>query len=179
VEVGAAGPIAGFLALLPFLAYGIWQSDIGPSLPDVVGVVEFSEPLAYNLLELMIWGRLGDGETLWLHPTGMAAWWGLLITLINMMPFAQLDGGHVWYALFGHWQRRLAWPLLGVLAALCLVWPGWLLWVVVIAIVGPKHPPMRDGGQPLGVGHRVMGWSAILIFIACWMTAPIKFPWLW
>ncbi len=174
VEVGAAGPIAGFLALLPFLAYGIAHSDAGPSLPDVPGSVEFAEPLVYNLLELVIHGPLAQGTTLYLHPAGMAAWWGLAITLLNMLPFGQLDGGHVSYALFGGWHRRLAWPLVGVLVALCFAWPGWLLWVVVILIMRPQHPPLWDEDLPLGAGHRLLGCAALAIFALCWMTVPIK-----
>lgn len=176
VEVGAAGPIAGFLALLPFLAYGISRSDLGPSMPDVPGLIEFAEPLVYNLLELVIWGPLEDGTTLYLHPTGMAAWWGLAITLLNMLPFGQLDGGHVCYALFGRWHRRLAWPLLGVLAGLGILWPGWLLWVVIILFMRPKHPPLWDEDLPLSAPHRLLGWAALAIFVLCWMTVPIRIP---
>ena len=92
LDVGAAGPIAGFAAMLPFLAYGIAASRVGEA-PAEGTYLEFAEPLIYRILETVIQPGLGDDATLWLHPTGVAAWFGILITLLNLLPFSQLDGG--------------------------------------------------------------------------------------
>jgi len=174
LDIGAAGPIAGFLALLPFLAYGIAASEIGET-PVEGNYLEFAEPLIYNLLEAVIRPGLGPDVTLWLHPTGVAAWFGILITLLNMLPFAQLDGGHVTYALFGRWHRRLVWPLLGGLAILSWVWLGWALWVVIALILGLQHPRVWDEEQSLDPQRRLVAWIALAIFVLCFMAEPIRF----
>jgi len=173
LDVGAAGPIAGFIALVPFLAYGIAASKIGEAAGDGF-YLEFAEPLVYRLLELLIRPGLPADAVLWLHPTGVAAWFGIIITLLNLLPFAQLDGGHITYAMFGPWHRRLAWPLLGVLAALGFVWPGWWLWVVIALVLRPKHPPIWDEDVPLDPKRRLVGWIALAIFVLCFAAEPIR-----
>ena len=174
LDVGAAGPIAGFAALLPFLAYGIAASEVGEAPTDGGGYLEFGEPLIYRLLETLIRPGLAEDATLWLHPTGVAAWFGVLITLLNMLPFSQLDGGHVAYALFGRWHRRLAWPLLGVLAGLGFVWPGWWVWVVIAVFLKPQHPRILDEDVPLDPRRRAIAWIALGIFVLCFVVEPIR-----
>jgi membrane-associated protease RseP (regulator of RpoE activity) len=173
LDVGAAGPIAGFIALVPFLAYGIAASSIGEA-PAGGTYLEFAEPLIYRLLESAVRPDLGGDATLWLHPTGVAAWFGILVTLLNLLPFSQLDGGHITYALFGAWHRRLAWPLVGVLAALGFLWPGWWLWVVIAVIMRPQHPRIWDEAKPLDPKRRLVAWVAIAIFVLCFMAVPIR-----
>jgi membrane-associated protease RseP (regulator of RpoE activity) len=173
LDVGAAGPIAGFIALVPFLAYGIAASDVGPAATDGA-YLEFAEPLIYRLLEMTIRPGLPDGSVLWLHPTGVAAWFGIIVTLLNLLPFAQLDGGHITYALFGQWHRRLAWPLLGVLAGLGFVWPGWWLWVIIVLFMRPQHPPLWDERVPLDRNRKLAGWMAVVIFVLCFAAEPIR-----
>jgi membrane-associated protease RseP (regulator of RpoE activity) len=173
LDVGAAGPVAGFAALLPFLAYGIVASEIGDS-PTEGAYLEFGEPLIYRILEVALRPGLGDDMTLWLHPTGVAAWFGILVTLLNMLPFAQLDGGHVLYSLFGRLHRALVWPMLGALAGLGFVWPGWWLWVVIALILRPQHPRLWDEDLPLDPRRRMVGWIAIAIFVLCFVAEPIR-----
>ncbi len=173
LDVGAAGPIAGFAALVPFLAYGIAASEVGEA-PVGGAYLEFGEPLIYRFLEALIRPGLGDDMTLWLHPTGVAAWFGVLVTLLNLLPFAQLDGGHVAYALFGRWHRLLAWPLLGALAGLGFVWPGWWVWVVIVLFLKPQHPRLWDEDQVLDPRRRLVGWITIAIFVLCFVAEPIR-----
>lgn len=173
LDVGAAGPIAGFAALVPFLAYGIAASEVGEA-PVGGAYLEFGEPLIYRFLETLIRPGLGDDMTLWLHPTGVAAWFGILVTLLNLLPFAQLDGGHITYALFGRWHRLLAWPLLGMLAGLGFVWPGWWLWVVIAVVLNPRHPQLWDEDLPLDRRRQLIGWITIAIFVLCFVAEPIR-----
>jgi membrane-associated protease RseP (regulator of RpoE activity) len=173
LDVGAAGPIAGFVVLVPFLVYGIAASEVGEATING-GYLEFGEPLIYRLLEALIRPGLGDDVTLWLHPTGVAAWFGILVTLLNLLPFAQLDGGHIGYALFGRWHRLMAWPLLGALAGLGFVWPGWWLWVVIALILRPQHPRLADEDIPLDPRRQLIGWIAIAIFVLCFVAEPIR-----
>jgi membrane-associated protease RseP (regulator of RpoE activity) len=174
LDIGAAGPIAGFVALVPFLAYGIAASEIGETPAEGAAYLEFGEPLIYQLMEALIRPGLGDNMTLWLHPTGVAAWFGVLVTLLNMLPFAQLDGGHVGYALLGRWHRRLVWPLLGGLFGLGFVWPGWWVWVAIALFLRPQHPPLWDEEVPLDPWRKLIGWTAVAIFVLCFVVEPIK-----
>ena len=173
LDIGAAGPIAGFVALIPFLAYGIAASEVGEKTGEGL-YLEFAEPLIYRLFEVLIRPGLPEDAVLWLHPTGVAAWFGIIVTLLNLLPFAQLDGGHITYALFGRWHQRLVWPLLGVLAGLGFIWPGWWLWVVIALIMKPRHPRLWDEDIPLDRRRQLIAWTTIVIFILCFAAEPIR-----
>ena len=174
LDVGAAGPLAGFVVALPVLLVGIALSQPTAVLPST-GVLIFGEPLAFKLLARLIHPQLAAGGDLYLHPTGFAAWFGLFATALNLLPFGQLDGGHVTYALFGRMQRRMSWPLLAVLVALGFQWTGWWLWAVVALVMGVRHPWMPDEGVPLDPRRRLVGWACLAIFALCFTPEPIRF----
>lgn len=174
LDVGVAGPLAGFVMLLPFLIYGIAASTVTSAPPDH-GYLVFGEPLAFTWLARLIHPELATaGTDLLLHPTGMAAWFGLLITALNMLPFAQLDGGHVTYAMFGRWHRRAAWPLLAVLVLLGFRWPGWWLWAVIAAVMGVRHPRIWDEDRSLDRRRWILGFLGLLVFALSFMPQPIR-----
>jgi len=172
LDVGAAGPIAGFVALLPFLVWGVATSSVTP-LPQGSEYLYFGEPLAFKLVAHVLHPGMGPGEDLLLNPIGFAAWFGLLITALNMLPFAQLDGGHVAYALFGRWHRRAVWPLWSLLFVLGFRWIGWWIWAIIALVMGVRHPRMWDEDRPLDPRRRLVAWIAFLIFLLCFMPQPI------
>ncbi len=179
-DVGVAGPVAGFVALIPFLVAGIaWSRPIPLSQvadPTGAGVTLLvpGRSLAVLGLERLFHGPVGSGQVLQLHPFALAAWFGLLATALNLIPLAQLDGGHILYAALGRVQRRLAlgiWMLL--LGAALFVWPGWMLWCVVTLVLGLHHPPVDDEARPLSPGRRRLAWIAGAIFLLSFMPVPI------
>jgi len=173
MDVGAAGPIAGFVMLLPFLILGTALSDVQEVDPEA-SVVYFGEPLLFKFIaRVVFFPGLTDGQDIMLHPTAWAAWFGLFVTALNMLPFSQLDGGHVCYALFGKHHRAAAWPLLSGLVPLGFFWPGWWLWAIVLAFLGPRHPPVLEEDQPPDPQRRWMGWLAIVIFVLSFSPVPI------
>jgi len=173
LDVGAWGPIAGFLTLLPFLVAGSALSGVQEVDPDEAGFF-FGEPILFRLVARgLFFPNLAPGEDIMVHPMAWAAWFGLFVTALNMLPFFQLDGGHVSYALFGSHHRRAAWPLLGGLAALGILWPGWWVWAVVLALLGPRHPPVVDEDAPLDPRRRWIGWCALLILALSFSPRPI------
>jgi membrane-associated protease RseP (regulator of RpoE activity) len=174
LDVGAAGPIAGFVVLMPLLLLGLGLSDVQLVDPDM-GVIYFGEPLVFRLLARgLFFTDLASGEDLLLHPTGWAAWFGLLVTALNLLPFAQLDGGHIGYALFGPRHRAFVWLLFAALVAFGFWWPGWWLWSIIIAVMGPKHPPVSDEYQPLDRRRRAIGWLAFIIFVLSLAPVPVR-----
>ena len=97
-DIGVAGPIAGFVALVPLLILGMTHVAVGP-VPD--GALYFGEPLLWKLLEWWFFGMIPAGIGRHAPSAGFAAWWGMLATALNLLPFGQLDGGHIMYASLG------------------------------------------------------------------------------
>lgn len=167
-DVGVAGPLAGFVALVPFLLYGIAHSQIVPLRLDAGSSrLVPGESLAMHLAARALHGPLADGMVLRLHPFALAAWFGMLATAINLLPLGQLDGGHILYAVAGRWQRRLALPLWVALVIAGVLWSGWVLWCVVIFAMGLYHPPVVDEATPLDPKRRLLAGAALIILALC------------
>jgi membrane-associated protease RseP (regulator of RpoE activity) len=174
-DVGIAGPIAGFVALVPFLLYGIAHSQ--PAMTTRSGLERLvpGRCLAIELATWMFHGRLPAGAYLNLHPVALAAWFGLFATALNLLPLGQLDGGHILYAAAGALQRRLALPFWLALALLGYYWLGWLLWCGIVLVIGLRHPPVHDEAIPLDRGRRALAWVALLLFVLSFMPVPIEY----
>jgi membrane-associated protease RseP (regulator of RpoE activity) len=173
-DVGIAGPIAGFVALIPFLLYGIAKSQ--PVLHAGTGKTGLLLPGRCLAIQLAVWlfhGRLAMGTLLNLHPIALAAWLGLLATSLNLLPLGQLDGGHILYAATGRLQRRLAFPFWLALALLGFYWPGWLLWCVIVLVIGLRHPPVHDESLPLDRKRQALAWLALVMFVLSFMPVPL------
>jgi hypothetical protein len=176
-DVGVAGPIAGFVALIPFLFYGVAHSDLA-SRPEVLRPGETialpGRCLAVDLVARILDRPIGDGMVLNLHPFALAAWFGLLATSINLIPLGQLDGGHILYAVSRRWQRRLA-PLVWLgLAAAGFLWPGWWLWCVLSLVFGALHPPLQNEAVPLTGGRKILAAAALAIFVLSFIPRGIE-----
>ncbi len=174
LDIGAWGPISGFAVALPVLLIGLANSAVR-EFPTAGPLVYFAEPLLFKFTaRVLFFPGLTGSEDILLHPAAWAAWWGLLVTALNMMPFFQLDGGHVCYALFGRRHRRWARPLLAALIILTAFWPGWALWAAILVLVGPEHPRIPNEDEPLDRQRTVLGWITIAIFVLCFTAAPIR-----
>ena len=178
LDVGVSGPIAGFVALLPVLVAGVWLS--APSaLPLAPGggltllLYRPGDSLLTLALARLVHGELPPGWVLNPHPLLLAGWVGLFATMLNLLPLAQLDGGHVLYAALGRLQRLLAWPLWAGLALLGLRWPGWWLWCLIVLVLGLRHPRVADEAAPLDPRRRRLAWAALAIFAVTFMPEPI------
>lgn len=175
LDIGAAGPIAGFLVAVPTLLVGLAMSQVR-DFPTQGPLWYFAEPLLFKLTARgLFFPGLTGNEDIMLHPVAWAAWWGLLVTALNLLPFFQLDGGHIAYALFGAGHRRWARRLLVVFVLLTAFWPGWALWAAILILVGPEHPPILHESERLDRTRTIVGWVAIAIFVLCFSVAPIQF----
>lgn len=185
-DVGVWGPLAGFVALVPFLLVGVARSTpvplpsppiegAGAALGGAAGLLLLpGDSLAMSLATAWFHGPLPDGWVLDLHPFALAAWFGLFATALNLLPLGQLDGGHLLYAATGLLQRRLALPLWLALAVAGFTWAGWWLWCVIVLLMGLYHPPVRDEAEPLGGGRRALAWVALAILLLSFMPVPLR-----
>ena len=178
-DIGAAGPLAGFVALLPFLVWGISASRVVPFPQAPPGLLGMSllvpgHSLAMRLVTWAVHGPLPEGYVLDLHPFALAAWVGLLATALNLLPLGQLDGGHILYALFGRRHHRLAVVLWVGLLALSLLWLGWVLWCLVILALGLRHPPVIDEAPPVGARRTALGTVLLLVFLLSFAPVPVE-----
>ena len=118
------------------------------------------------------------GHDINLHPVALAAWFGLLVTALNLFPIAQLDGGHISYAVFGRHSTRITLGATLVVASLVLVSMSWLVWTVLLVamlvFVGPRHPPVIDEDAPLDRTRLVLAAFALIMFVICFTPAPIR-----
>ncbi|MGD0782120.1 MAG: site-2 protease family protein, partial [Candidatus Aminicenantales bacterium] len=173
-DVGAAGPLAGFAVAVPVLGIGMALSKVVPALPRDQSLL-FGEPLLVKLFSALLFGRVGAGYDVLLHPVAFAGWVGLLVTAINLFPIGQLDGGHILYAVFGARATAVGRIFLALFIVLgVFFWAGWLLWAVLILILGVKHPMIWDEGAPLGKTRAIRACLVLIIFAVSFIPAPIQ-----
>lgn len=174
-DIGFAGPAAGFLIAVPLLFVGLALSEIGPSMDTLESGIALGDSILVWLASRIIFGKIPDGMELWLHPTAFAAWIGLWVTSINLLPIGQLDGGHVAYAALGQKAWKLARYVWFALIPLGFLWMGWLVWaLVVLLMIKIKHPPTIYDWVPLDKRRRVLAFVAMVIFIITFTPAPFN-----
>jgi membrane-associated protease RseP (regulator of RpoE activity) len=176
-DIGVAGPIAGFVVLVPFLFWGLALSQ-QVEFPEGTDVVFFGEPLLLKAIAWLRFGTLPDGQDITLHPLGFAAWWGMLATALNLLPFGQLDGGHLAYAVLGRRSRYVS--ALTLVAAVLLTsystsWAFFTVMLIVMAFLfGVGHPRVIDEDTPLSPGRRLVAVFAAIMFVVCFTPVPIE-----
>jgi len=176
-DIGLAGPLAGFVVLLPFAVIGVLNLESAP-LPPGASVMIFSDPLLIRLIAKLAGMDLSLSVT---NPFYMAAWIGLLVTSLNLMPVGQLDGGHGTFALFGPgWHRRLgriAFVTIAVIAVLGFVLygsPSGFLYSVLLAVMMRIRHPAPERMEPLGTGRIVVAVITLLVFALSFWPFPIS-----
>lgn len=190
-DIGAAGPLAGLAVAIPVLAYGLSISEVH-ALP-ARGTAYFLEGRSLLYLGLLraIHGTIPPGHDVFLSAPAMAGWAGLLVTMINLIPVGQLDGGHVAYALFGERQDRASVVFLRLLPWLGVAVGGffvaeafaagrgaadalgeatnglpWIVWTALLHLLrrlsGPEHPPTDD--DSLDPTRRALAFFTLALF---------------
>jgi membrane-associated protease RseP (regulator of RpoE activity) len=168
-DIGIAGPIAGLVVAIPILIMGLKQFD--PLAPKF-GQLSFDCPLIVRMLMSYLHPQSPAITEIWvsqLNPMLMAAWVGLLITGLNMLPLSQLDGGHVIYCLLlkkGHWVARgfLMFAIAYVVLSNAIIW---VLMIILVTIMGVDHPPTANDRVPLGLFRTVLGYASLAIPVLC------------
>jgi membrane-associated protease RseP (regulator of RpoE activity) len=179
-DIGVAGPIAGFIALIPVALIGV--ATMHAASPEQVayaqGGLSFSDPLLMRLFAMLFDIDLHNGIG---NAFYFAAWVGMLVTALNLIPSGQLDGGHAIYAIFGkrvhRWTGRIAFPVMATLSVLGLYFfsspSGFLVAVILGIMMRVGHPEPYDQ-TPLDGKRKVAAFLTLLIFVLCFVPFPIK-----
>jgi membrane-associated protease RseP (regulator of RpoE activity) len=200
IDIGVAGPVAGLVVAVPLYAWGLAHSEVravgevatsnagspwailmawiqGQPIAAGAGDVQLmGDSMVTWLVGRAVWGALPAGQDVMLHPVAFAAWLGLFVTALNLIPLGQLDGGHALYGLFGA-RRALALSRLTsaglLLAGIFLSW-NWLVWWAITRFaVRLGHPPALDESPP-PPGRRALALVALLLFAATFIPVPMQ-----
>jgi membrane-associated protease RseP (regulator of RpoE activity) len=193
-DIGVAGPLAGLVLAVPLLIYGLSTSPmIVP--PHTPGAMVEGNSIFYFLTKYLIFGKALPnaitGEDVIMNQVTFAAWIGLLVTALNLLPIGQLDGGHTVFAIFGERARTINVVTLAVMAffavaglgAVQRIFPfleavgyaGWFLWLALIFfLIGPFHPPALDDVTELDPARKWLGIAVIVIFVLIFVPVPMR-----
>jgi membrane-associated protease RseP (regulator of RpoE activity) len=172
-DIGLTGPLAGLAIALPLAFYGISIAVPQQPLP---GTLVLADPLLFRWITAWIRPEIAADQVFAWNPYYMAAWFGVFLTGLNMVPVSQLDGGHTSYAVFGPRTARLVARLFVVSVLAMIVQQqqySWLVMLILVMFIGIDHPPTRDDTVPLGPARRIIGYASLLIPIACLSPVPI------
>ncbi|MEO7276193.1 MAG: site-2 protease family protein [Vicinamibacterales bacterium] len=176
-DIGVAGPIAGFVMLLPALFWGMSLSQVVPA-PRIVEGLAFGEPLLFRAVSWLFFGPISSTQALNAHPMVFAAWFGMLATALNLLPFGQMDGGHLTHATLQRHSTIISTATVVGAAVMCLFSRSWLattvVMVVMLFVVGPRHPRVLDEDEPLGPGRIGIALFAGVMLVLCFTPIPLE-----
>jgi membrane-associated protease RseP (regulator of RpoE activity) len=175
-DIGLAGPLAGFVMLLPVSLVGLLTLQPAPEQIGS-GAIIFNDPLLFRIIAGLA-GR--DLTNALANPFYMAAWIGLLVTSLNLMPVGQLDGGHGTFALFGQRAHkvigRLAFLLVAVMSVLGFIWhgsPSGFLYTILLAVMLKVRHPAPEEMEPLGRTRIIVAIVTLIVFALSFVPFPI------
>ncbi len=180
-DVGIAGPLAGFAVVMPALIAGIGRSRLIPK-GSIQGDIFFGEPLLFRWVGTVLLGYNPKTQDMIADPVAMAAWFGLLVTSLNLLPIWQLDGGHIAYAVFGR-RRQKQLSLLAAFGLMVVSLAGWpipsyLLFAVLLLILGARtgfyHPPTLADDEEIGNARGILAIIILFVLIVSFTPIPVS-----
>lgn len=187
LDVGVAGPLAGFVVSAGAALYGLLESALwpiggsppAPYLLHFLGIeVWVGGSLLFDATAAAVFGPARNLGPVALSPLACAGWFGLFVTALNLLPVGQLDGGHILYALEPRAQRWVSRAAFLALVPLGWAWPGWWVWAALVFVVGRgrlSHPPVVDPDTPLDGVRAALAWAAIVVFALTFVPRPFVF----
>ena len=176
VEIGAAGPIAGFVVAIPVTALGLVLTNTFPAegaeIVEGAPYIVFNEPLMFDILEIFI----PVGNEGMIFPTALAGWIGLFVTALNLFPVGQLDGGHIVRGLLGDSAKYVSYGVIATLIAMGLItgFITYIFFAVLILLLGGRHPPPLDDYSSLGKRQYLVAGLAVMMFILTFHPIPLE-----
>ena len=179
-DIGAAGPIAGFVIMIPWMYFGINWSSMTPAI-ETGSKLYLGEPLITRLIFSAAGLTIPAGYEISAHPVFIAAWFGAIATAINLIPVGQLDGGHIVYSIFTRRAENIYKLAFGITAGIALFaalfedYPGWIVWLILVYFLMRKgHPPTMNDRGKLGPWRIAVALFSLVIFILTFMPVPIR-----
>jgi membrane-associated protease RseP (regulator of RpoE activity) len=174
-DIGISGPLAGLVPALICTIVGLRWSSVGVVPNGAHGAL--GDPLLFQFFVRWFFGPLAPGQDVFLHPLAYAGWVGVLITSVNLIPIGQLDGGHILYAILRRKAHLVAMVfLLAALGAVIYTHSyQWSLMLVLLMLMGPRHPPTANDEVPLGTGRIVLGYLTLAFVIIGFTPRPFNF----
>ncbi|GAB4430873.1 MAG: site-2 protease family protein [Chloroflexi bacterium OHK40] len=176
LAIAVAGPLAGLVVAVPVLFLGLSLSEVRQVVPTPGSFTE-GNSLLYAAMKILAFGRFlpSGGEDVYLHPVALAGWAGLLVTGLNLLPAGQLDGGHIFFALFGPRAAQVMSMVVAVaLIGLGFLWSGWFLWAVLVALLGQQRSPLLNEVSPLRGPWRALALLGLIVFALVFTPVPIS-----
>jgi Zn-dependent protease len=174
-DVGVAGPLAGVIFAIPILLLGLATSQVQMT-PSGETFMREGNSILYYLAKFVVFGRFlpHGNEDVFINQFAQAGWTGLFVTALNLIPVGQLDGGHVMYTLWGRRARRIFMPIILMLGVLAFYYPSWLLWTIILLVLGRTYAIPLDDVTPLSQKRRWLGYLALLIFVLTFVYNPME-----
>ncbi|MGH7931820.1 MAG: site-2 protease family protein [Candidatus Binataceae bacterium] len=181
-DIGAAGPWAGMVVSVIAVIWGLHYSTVTP-LDNSQGGLQLGNSILFWSVSRAVLGVDPNTVNVNLSPVALAGWLGFFLTAINLLPVGQLDGGHVIYSAFGSRGHRLisrlAWLGCALMVAIPYFlgldfWGGWLLWFVLLILLGLGHPATVDADTPLPASRKAAAWATIVLFVVTFSQVPFS-----
>ena len=200
-DIGIAGPLAGLIFAIPLIFWGIATSEVSVINREGASVLE-GNSIFYLGVKYLIHGKLlpsfeqyanlpvwqefgllltgvipdGGGTDIFINSVAFAAWFGLFVTAMNLMPVGQLDGGHLAYTILGNKARWLGMALVAIMVVAGVFWwTGWLVWAMLIFfIIGTGHPPPLNDLVELGLTRKIIAYLTLILFFLLFMPNPLQ-----
>ena len=182
IDIGASGPLSGFVVSIFAVILGLRISPLVP-IHEIQQIQEYSTEIILGNSLIIIFLKkvfmlsIPEGQDILLHSVYFAGWIGLFVTMLNLIPFGQLDGGHITYALLGGGLHRIVGiTIIPILLMLGYITGSfiWMVWAVLLFIIRPGHPPVLESEPVLPAGRRRLGWTTMLIFILTFIPVPFQ-----
>jgi membrane-associated protease RseP (regulator of RpoE activity) len=177
IDIGASGPIGGFIVAVIAVIIGLHYSEIKPieEIQKLEGGISLGSSILFYLLTKIALHIDPDKYDIILHPIAFAGWIGLLVTSLNLLPIGQLDGGHIIYALFGEKHELISKGVIPILIVLgALYWSGWIIWALLMLFLGYRHPPVVYPAIQLDKKRKIIGWISFIIFLLTFTPMPVR-----
>jgi len=171
VDIGLAGPIAGFIVAIPVTLLGMYLGTLNPpaiSPESTNQYILLNVPIVYEFLSLFM------PSPEFIHPMAMAGWVGFVVTAINLFPIGQLDGGHVARAIAGDKTKYVSYAFAAILFILGFWYPGWIIFAILVVFLGLNHPPPLNDITKLDKKRWALAISGFLLLAVTFVPVPMQ-----
>ena len=170
-DLGVSGPIVGFIVTIPVLIIGILLSTVVPLQQNML---TFYPPLLMQIVMYFVSPQIPSGYELFVHPVAFAGWVGIIITMLNLMPVAVLDGGHISRSLFNTKVHQYV-SVAGIIITVLLGWYAMAILMALFILMAKTHPGALDNVSKLSRNRKIIAVLTLVIFILCLTPAPQSF----